>query len=212
MASAQSKTCTNSECPCDNPQPLSAFHKHKKNPDGLSYNCKECAKARVNKRYADPETRRRNAEHRQTEEARKKRSISDSARGRNDWQKLKQALGLRLRNFVFKPTCDTPFNHSKFGCTRAEMRAHLESKFEHWMTWDNYAELWQFDHIVPYKAFPTVEELLKYEKIVCWYKNVRPLHKTQNFSEGGNYNEEDKQALIRRFQLWEIEREVLALL
>ena len=217
---AQTKTCSNSECQQENPQALAEFHKCKANPDGLQYNCKTCrnacGKAHDKKRRADPEYRRREREqqkeYNQTEEAKEKRRISDNARVRNDWEKLKNKLAQRLRNFVFKPTSDTPPNQATMGCTRAEMRAHLESQFKNDMNWDNYGDIWEFDHIVPYKAFPTVEELDKHHKIVCWFKNVRPLPPPQNRSDRGDYEEEDKQALIRRYQLWEIEREVLALL
>ena len=202
MASSQSKKCSNSECPKDNPQPRSEFHKHKGRTDGLQHRCKTCQKARMKKKRKDPEYRRRQAEqqaeYNQTEAAIKKRRIRDNARGTTDWQKLQIKLACRLHAFVIRRQ-DSPGNQELFGCTRAEIRAHIESQFEPWMTWDNYAELWQFDHIVPYKAFPTVEELYDYHKVVCWFKNVRPLHKTQNIQDGGKYEQKDKQALIAKY-------------
>ena len=199
MASSQTKTCSNSECSCDNPQPLTEFHNDKTRTDGLRFRCKTCIKAYKKKRYADPEIRRRKreqvSEYAQTEEAIKKRRIREKA---NNWKKLKNKLGTRLRNFVIDRS-DSPQNQDTMGCTLAQMRAHLEAQFKNGMSWDNYSELWEFDHIVPYKAFPTVKELEDYEKVVCWYKNVRPLHKTQNRSDGGNYEEKDKQALIAKY-------------
>jgi hypothetical protein len=192
---------------------LAEFGKCKVKPDGLKNQCKACVSAYNKKRREDPEFRRRMREYQkeysQTEEAIQKRRTRVNAQGRTDWQKLKKKFAKRLCRFVFKPTCDTPFNHSKFGCTRAEIRAHIESQFKNGMNWDNYADVWELDHIIPYKAFATVEELDKHHKIVCWYKNVRPLPPTENRSDQANYNEEDKQALIRRYQLWEIEREVM---
>ena len=173
-------------------------------------------KAYYKKRRKDPEIRKRRAEYQkeyfQTEEAKENRRIRENARVKSDWETLKNKLACRLHIFVFKPTSDTQLNQATMGCTRAEMRAHLESQFTDSMSWDNYADVWELDHIVPYKAFPTVEELDKHHKIICWFKNVRPLPPPQNRSDQANYNEEDKKALIRRFQLWEIEREVLALI
>tara|TARA_B110000858_G_scaffold193173_1_gene245173 strand:+ start:591 stop:1139 length:549 start_codon:yes stop_codon:yes gene_type:complete len=181
-------------------------------PGGLQPRCKTCVKARDKKKRADPEYRRREREQQGTEEAKKKRRTRENARGKSDWEKLKTKLANRLLRFVFDPEGDTPLNQATMGCTRAEMRAHLESQFTDSMSWDNYADVWELDHIVPYKAFPTVEELEKHHKTICWYLNVRPLPPPQNRSDRGNYNEEDKQGLIRRYQLQEIEREVLALL
>jgi hypothetical protein len=195
---ASRKTCSISDCPCDNPQPRSEFSKHKGRTDGLQRRCKTCVKAYDKKRRADPENRRRELqqkkEYEQTEAAKKKRRISQKA---NVWKKLKNKLAARLRHFVIDGI-DSPQNQDTMGCTRAEMRAHLEAQFKDWMSWDNYG-LWEFDHIVPYAAFPTVEELEDYTKVVCWYKNVRPLHKTQNSIDGGDYEEEDKQALITKY-------------
>lgn len=201
MAASATKTCTNPECTCDNPQPRSEFQKDKNRSDGLKCRCKTCKKALNKKRYADPEMRERIKqqvrEYNQTEEGIKKRRIRHKARGKTDWQRLKLKLANRLRNFVIVGH-DSPQNQATMGCTRAEIRAHIEAQFEDWMNWDNYG-LWQFDHIVPYAAFPTVEELEDYTKVVCWYKNVRPLHETQNRSDGGDYDEKDKQALIAKY-------------
>lgn len=38
------KTCSNKECPNENPQPISEFYKSNRNKDGLHYKCKTCFK------------------------------------------------------------------------------------------------------------------------------------------------------------------------
>lgn len=201
MASSQTKTCTNPECTKDNPQPRSEFTKHKLGRGGLQPRCKTCVKAYKKKRYADPEIgkriRQQTKEYAQTEAAKKKACIRWSSA--NGWKRLKQKFGLRLLHFVFEPPSDTAQNQDTFGCTRAEMRAHIKSQFKNGMSWDNHADVWEFDHIVPYAAFPTVEELDEYHKVVCWYKNVRPLPPPQNRSDGGKFKPEDKQALITKY-------------
>lgn len=201
------KKCTK----CEEEKPLLAFSKKSNTSDGLEFRCRECRKAQENERRKDPDYRKRRKERRQTEEAKKKRRISANARGKTPWEKLKHKFATRLRDFVIRGK-DTLLNRDTMGCTRAEMRTHIEDQFDDSMSWDNYGD-WEFDHIVPYKAFPTVEELKKHHKIVCWYKNVRPLLVPENRGEGNaDFKPEDKKALIRRFQLWEIEREVLALI
>jgi hypothetical protein len=64
------------------------------------------------------------------------------------------------------------------GCSYEYLRLYLESKFEHWMTWDNYGlyngELnhgWDIDHIVPISSAKTYEELI----ILNHYTNLQPL-------------------------------------
>ena len=64
------------------------------------------------------------------------------------------------------------------GCTFNQFKSYIESKFEHWMTWDNYGKYdgsigygWEFDHIIPVSSAKTEEELLKLNH----YSNLQPL-------------------------------------
>jgi len=64
------------------------------------------------------------------------------------------------------------------GCTYEDFKEYLESKFESWMTWENYGlyngELnygWDIDHIIPTSSAITEEELLKLNN----YVNLQPL-------------------------------------
>lgn len=68
--------------------------------------------------------------------------------------------------------------HEILGCAFAEFKTHIESKWEPWMSWDNYGlyngELnygWDIDHIVPVSSAKTEEELIKLNH----YTNLRPL-------------------------------------
>jgi hypothetical protein len=64
------------------------------------------------------------------------------------------------------------------GCTFEEFKNHLESKFESWMSWDNYGmynkELnygWDIDHIIPVSSATSEEEVIKLNH----YTNLQPL-------------------------------------
>ena len=64
------------------------------------------------------------------------------------------------------------------GCSFESLKQHLESKFEPWMTWDNYGlyngELnygWDIDHIIPQSSGLTIDEVIKLNH----YTNLQPL-------------------------------------
>jgi hypothetical protein len=64
------------------------------------------------------------------------------------------------------------------GCSFEEFKSYIESKFEPWMSWDNYGRFnnkpnygWDFDHIVPISSATNEDELLKLNN----YKNFQPL-------------------------------------
>lgn len=84
--------------------------------------------------------------------------------------------------------------------TAAQLKLHLESQFEWWMTWENWGRYipskwndndpstwnWQLDHIIPKSDLPhkTMEE----ENFkICWALfNLRPLSAKQNNYDGVN--------------------------
>lgn len=67
------------------------------------------------------------------------------------------------------------------GCTFAEFRIFIESKFEPWMTWDNYGnpkdgiyepnKTWDFDHVIPVTQGMDELEILKLNH----HTNIQPL-------------------------------------
>jgi hypothetical protein len=64
------------------------------------------------------------------------------------------------------------------GCSISQFKAHLESLFEPWMSWDNYGIYtgefnsgWDIDHIIPLSSAETEEGLIKLNH----YMNLQPL-------------------------------------
>lgn len=64
------------------------------------------------------------------------------------------------------------------GCSIDDFRLYLESKFESWMTWENYGlyngELnygWDIDHIIPISIANTEEEVIRLNH----YTNLQPM-------------------------------------
>jgi hypothetical protein len=66
------------------------------------------------------------------------------------------------------------------GYTWDEARSHIEAQFYDGMSWSNWGEVWELDHIVPLSSF-------RYESIhdpkfrECWgLSNIRPLPRGEN--------------------------------
>lgn len=82
------------------------------------------------------------------------------------------------------------FQHLPY--TPQQLKEHLESLWEPWMTWSNYGgrnndkrKTWHIDHIVSQSKFPytSLEDPL-FAK--CWaLKNLRPMEKIANIKKGG---------------------------
>lgn len=64
------------------------------------------------------------------------------------------------------------------GCSFNEFKVYLESKFEHWMNWENRGKYdgnfntgWDIDHIIPLSSAKNEEEVIKLNH----YTNLQPL-------------------------------------
>jgi hypothetical protein len=69
-------------------------------------------------------------------------------------------------------------SHEILGCSYDEFKLYIESKWEPWMTWDNYGKYngnecfgWDIDHYIPVSSAKTEEALLK----LLHYSNLQPL-------------------------------------
>lgn len=70
----------------------------------------------------------------------------------------------------------------KVGYTAKELKKHLESQFTSKMSWLNYGEYWELDHIIPKDSFTFNSYEDKAFKI-CWsLMNLRPLTISENRS------------------------------
>jgi hypothetical protein len=67
------------------------------------------------------------------------------------------------------------------GCNKTDFCDYIEKQFHSGMTWDNYATVWQIDHIIPsaWFDFNDVDEI----KICCNYSNLQPLLVKDNYDK-----------------------------
>jgi len=96
--------------------------------------------------------------------------------------KLKDNIRSLIRESIKRNGCKKLSKaESILGCSFEEFKSHLESKFESWMTWDNYGnpkdgivavnKSWDIDHIVPCSSAISEEELIELNH----YTNLQPL-------------------------------------
>jgi len=99
--------------------------------------------------------------------------------------KLRYILRRRTNTILRKIKVQKTFqSHVRFlGCTVKDLREHIESQFEPWMSWENHGAYgWHIDHIKPLASFNLSDP--KQFAEACHYTNLRPLHWHQNLSKG----------------------------
>ena len=89
--------------------------------------------------------------------------------------------------------------HEYLGCTFDYFRRYLEVRFEHGMTWDNYGDIWELDHIIPCASWDFTKH---FEHLCCWnYRNVRPLWKTENRLKKDKFDDTKKLCYVERMKV-----------
>lgn len=73
------------------------------------------------------------------------------------------------------------------GYTTAELIAHLEARWMPGMTWGNYGDLWQIDHIRPIASFAKAG--VSDPKVVNALGNLQPLWSVENRKKWATFNE-----------------------
>jgi hypothetical protein len=98
---------------------------------------------------------------------------------------LRTRLNIALKRKNLKKT--SKFN-IYLGCEQTALIEYIESKFESWMTWDNYGKYtrkrktWNIDHIIPLNSAKTEEEMYQ----LCHYTNLQPLLALTNLQKSDN--------------------------
>lgn len=158
------KTCKK----CSVERPLTEFAK---NPIGktLRDTCKTCM-------YHQREKQPKEEVRRKKREYRRMKTKTDPA------FKIKERLRKRMEKFI----SGSPVSVSRsVGCSKQQLKEHLESQWKEGMDWQNYGSHWVIDHIKPLAAFDLKdpEEIKK----CCHYTNLQPLTVEENSKKGSVY-------------------------
>lgn len=104
----------------------------------------------------------------------------------NEHDRIKNCWSANLACTVRRYHYDFRHKPTRFGCTRGTLIWYLERQFKKGMTWDNYGEVWQIDHIRPCASYNFAEEG---EVDDCFhYTNLQPLLKAENHSKSCRWN------------------------
>ena len=163
---------------------ISEFSKARDRVRGHRCSCKECDRERnrishINNR--DKNNKRKAAHYKENKDNileyqakyRSKRLKTDSL------YKVRVNVG-KLVQITFKRCGFKKSSKAKdiLGCSYDEFKNYIESKFEDWMSWDNYGLCngklnygWDLDHIIPIASAKTEEDIYKLNH----FSNFQPL-------------------------------------
>ena len=184
---------------CLENKPVDEYYKSKTYITGILGRCKTCHNKKccvrnMAKLKANPELMRKAREYKKqwnadnkdkvreykkrTKEANpdKYRELSRQGK-RKPIVRLRDNLRRRLRDFV-KGRRLFP----GVGCTKEELRIHIEFQFSDGMTWENYGQ-WHIDHIRPCASFDLFDP--EQTRQCFHYTNLQPLWAAENIAKGG---------------------------
>jgi hypothetical protein len=100
----------------------------------------------------------------------------------NPLYKVRKNMRKRLKELIKSAKSSaTDYRRNFIGCSTKELKRHLESQFESWMTWENYGSRWHVDHIIPVAAF---DQTCAKQRKACWhFSNLRPLCAKKNIAK-----------------------------
>jgi hypothetical protein len=182
------KQCT--KCCKSLPATNKYFHKSK---NGLRAMCIECHKSGCKNYYKNhkDEIQEYNLKNRAKILARKKQYRKQNKqkiaeykywyhknRYQNDIEyRLLHNCGNHIRTYL-KQNKENQRSTELLGCTIAELKQHLENKFDSKMLWENYGSYWHIDHIIPCASFDFADPIQ--QKQCFHYTNLQPLEAKEN--------------------------------
>jgi hypothetical protein len=168
---------------CDGVKALTEYYKSKITKGGYAGTCKSCwpkTTSEVNQKY-NSGNKRKIKEYNKIYNAcnRKKINLQVNTRYHSDpLFKLRKLVKTRIYHLI-SHTKHSFRCQEMLGCSLEELKYHLESQFQPWMTWKNWGghsistpdTTWDIDHIIPLASACTEEDVYR----LSHYTNLQPL-------------------------------------
>jgi len=181
---------------------LNEFYNKTEASDGKHIYCKTCMKQEKKQYYA--QTKHIRADYYKTYRDQNKEYFNQYSNNHyhsnkelyREWNRIKYQtdLGFKLRHITAArisqalktyQTLKKDRTIEYLGCNIEEYTQYLEQMFTPNMSWDNYGEYWEIDHIKPIDAFDLNEEEQLYEAFK--YTNTQPLEKNKNREKSNKF-------------------------
>lgn len=192
----QSKICKT----CRVCKPIVEFtYPKRKDPIGIL--CHECQKEKSKAEYQ--QRREMHLAYRKEYYAKNKEAIlqktktEEFKRDRNEKKKIRRKTDIQFRiceslkiriHEVLKEYKTTSSNYL-LGCTKGHIVNWLTYQHQSEINWDNYAQYWHIDHVIPLDFFDMTS---KPQQLICFnWLNLRPLEKGNNMSKSCRIVKED---------------------
>lgn len=182
------KCCTK----CKSDKPIDCFGVDNATTDGYTCSCREC-RGKITKAWSlkNPERCRANGRrNKSTERAKqvcRKRRLERYHETKGTYMDFYRYIRGKTRYVISMQTGERGEVLKYIGCTRAEFMRHLESKFKPGMTWENYGEVWQVDHIYPFGKIDKRDKEALIRNL--HWANTQPLFKEENRFKGASVSQ-----------------------
>lgn len=119
----------------------------------------------------------------------KERRISDQTRHQNwlNGDPLRRVIEAQRKRVItaLKGNTKADKTMNLIGCSREELRSHIERQFTAGMTWENFGA-WEIDHKRPCASYDHSDFAQHFD---CFhFSNLQPLWKRDNRSKGAKYD------------------------
>ena len=195
---------------CKKEKHIIDFSKDSSKSDGLYSSCKDCKRIKdMNYRDNNRDKYRKYQKKWQKNNPEKTREYQKRYYKKNKDKRIKNSTNWikkeRRENPAFRIRCNLGSRLSQFvtgkrrvdsikdiiGITFNELREYLEEKFDNKMTWDNYGDYWEIDHIKPCASFDLTDK--EQQKECFHYTNLQPLTGKENRIK------QDKEVLLSQY-------------
>ena len=132
-----------------------------------------------------------------TDEYKQDRNLKKKIRRKHDIQfRIGESLKIRIHE-VLKEYKEDSSNYL-LGCKKKHIVSWLTYQLNNELTWENYAEYWHIDHVIPISFFDMEQ---RREHLICFnWMNLRPLEKSKNIAKFNNILMDDIEGHIENLE------------